>query len=167
MVNKCFSCVAFVKGFSVSWKDYVIHGDQVIRGECRKVSVLSLLLVVNKVNFSSYTQGCKFSGNCLNSGLHEAEIPALLFIFSPFWRLLAQIHALFQAFSLRSAYIPDIMPTALSSEDSNVLIMCKFTCHRTKKIKEHLEIYYFNYTMWHILTIVFQLQGCSLATAKL
>ena len=52
-------------------------------------------------------QGCKFSGNCLNSGLHEAQIPTLLFIFSPFWRLLAQIHTLFQAFSLRSAYIPD------------------------------------------------------------
>ena len=51
-------------------------------------------------------QGCKFSGNCLNSGLHEAQIPALLFIFRPFWRLLAQIHTLFQAFSLRSAYIP-------------------------------------------------------------
>ena len=51
-------------------------------------------------------QRCKFSGNCLNLGLHEAEIPALLFIFSRFWRLLAQIHALFQAFALRSAYIP-------------------------------------------------------------
>ena len=49
---------------------------------------------------------CKFSGNCLNSGLHEAQIPALIFIFSPFWRLLAQIHALFQAFALWSAYIP-------------------------------------------------------------
>ena len=52
-------------------------------------------------------QGCKFSGNCLNSGLYEAQIPTLLFIFSPFWRLLAQIHALFQAFALWSAYIPD------------------------------------------------------------
>ena len=50
-------------------------------------------------------QGCKFSGNCLNTGFHEAQSPALLFIFSPFWRLLAQILALFQAFSLRSAYI--------------------------------------------------------------
>ena len=47
------------------------------------------------------------SDNCLNSGLHEAEIPALLFIFSLFWRLLAQMHALFQAFALRSAYIPE------------------------------------------------------------
>ena len=28
------------------------------------------------------------------------------FIFSPFWRLLARIHTLFQAFALRSAYIP-------------------------------------------------------------
>ena len=45
-------------------------------------------------------QGCKFSGNCLNSGFHEVQIPALLFVFSPFWRLLAQIHTLFWAFSL-------------------------------------------------------------------
>ena len=51
-------------------------------------------------------QGCKFSGNCLNSGLHEAQIPTLIFIFSPFWRLLAQIHTLFQTFALWSAYIP-------------------------------------------------------------
>ena len=43
-------------------------------------------------------QGCKFSGNCLNSGLHEVHIPSLLFIFSPFWRLLAQIHTLFGLF---------------------------------------------------------------------
>ena len=63
------------------------------------------------VNFSDSTEvktsfrDCKFSGNCLNSGFHEAQIPALLFIFRPFWRLLAQIHALFQAFSLRSAYM--------------------------------------------------------------
>ena len=51
-------------------------------------------------------QGCKFSGNCLNSGFHEVQIPALLFIFSVFWRILAQIYALFQVFSFRSAYIP-------------------------------------------------------------
>ena len=54
----------------------------------------------------TYNQGCKFSGNCLNSGLHEAQIPALLIIFSLFWRLLDEIHTLFQAFALRSAYIP-------------------------------------------------------------
>ena len=56
------------------------------------------------------TQGCKFSGNCLNSGFHEVKIPALIFIFSPFWRILAQIYMLFQAFQaifFRSAYIPD------------------------------------------------------------
>ena len=45
-----------------------------------------------------YVLGCKFSGNCLNSGFHEVQIPALLFIFSLFWRLLAHIHTLFQAF---------------------------------------------------------------------
>ena len=45
-------------------------------------------------------QGCKFS--CF----HKVQIPALLFLFSQFWRLLAQIHALFQAFSFRPAYIP-------------------------------------------------------------
>ena len=50
--------------------------------------------------------GITFSGNCLNSGLHEAEILALICIFSLFWRLLAQILAVFQAFVLRSAYIP-------------------------------------------------------------
>ena len=48
-------------------------------------------------------QGCKFSGNCLNSGFHEVQIPTLLFIFSPFWRILAQIYALFQAFQAFSS----------------------------------------------------------------
>ena len=32
-------------------------------------------------------QGWKFSGHGLNSGLHEVQILALVFIFSPFWRL--------------------------------------------------------------------------------
>ena len=50
-------------------------------------------------------QGCKFSGNCLNSGLHEAQIPALLFIFSPFWRLLVQIHT-FSGFYLEVSLHP-------------------------------------------------------------
>ena len=44
-------------------------------------------------------QGCKFSGNCLNSGFHEVQIPALLFIFSPFLRILAQIRAFFSEIS--------------------------------------------------------------------
>ena len=62
------------------------------------------------ISFYCYlSQGCKFLGNCLNSGFHEVQIPALLFIFSLFWRILAQIYTLFQAFqafSFRSAYIP-------------------------------------------------------------
>ena len=37
-------------------------------------------------------QECKFS--CF----YEVKIPALLFIFSQFWGLLAQIYTLFQAF---------------------------------------------------------------------
>ena len=48
-------------------------------------------------------QGCKFSGHGLNSGLQEVQI---LTLFSLFWRLLAWIHTLFQAFSFMSAYIP-------------------------------------------------------------
>ena len=27
--------------------------------------------------YQLFFQGCKFSGNCLNSGLHEAQIPVL------------------------------------------------------------------------------------------
>ena len=50
-------------------------------------------------------QGCKLSGYSLNSGLHEVQILALSFIFSPFWRLLAWIRT-FQAVFFRSAYIP-------------------------------------------------------------
>ena len=82
-----------------------------------------LLVVMIKHYWGKWTmclvflaQGCRFSGNCLNSELtswldfrawlHEAQIPVRLFIFSPFWRFLAQIHTPFQAFSLRSAYIP-------------------------------------------------------------
>ena len=49
--------------------------------------------------FLLYQQGCKFSG------LHEVQILTLLIIFSPFWRLLAQIHTLFQAVFFRSVYI--------------------------------------------------------------
>ena len=33
----------------------------------------------------SPNQRYKFSGNCLNSGLHEDQVPVLLFIFCPFW----------------------------------------------------------------------------------
>ena len=51
-------------------------------------------------------QWCKFSCFYRNSCFHAVKIPTRLFIFSPFWRLLAQVHALFQAFSFRSAYIP-------------------------------------------------------------
>ena len=60
-----------------------------------------LILLENHTTFyalyfySMYVQGCKFSGNCLNSRFHKTQIPALLFIFSPFWRLLAQIYELF------------------------------------------------------------------------
>ena len=39
-----------------------------------------------------------FSCFCRNSCFYEVQIPIFLFIFSPFWRLLAQIRALFQAF---------------------------------------------------------------------
>ena len=46
-----------------------------------------------------------FSCFCRNWCFHEVQIPALLFIFSPFWRLLAQIHVPFHAFSFKSAYI--------------------------------------------------------------
>ena len=52
-------------------------------------------------------QGCNFLGYSLNSGLHEVQILALLLIFSPFWRLLVQIHKLFEAIFFRSACIPD------------------------------------------------------------
>ena len=43
---------------------------------------------------------CKFSGDCLNSGFHGIKIPVLLFIVSPFWRLLciALIHLSFSGF---------------------------------------------------------------------
>ena len=43
-------------------------------------------------------QGCKFSGNYLNSGFHEVQISALLFIFSPFWTLLAWFTHSFKLF---------------------------------------------------------------------
>ena len=46
-------------------------------------------------DFDLALQGCKFSCFCRNSYFHEVKIPAFLFIFSLFWRLLAQIHALF------------------------------------------------------------------------
>ena len=39
-----------------------------------------------------------FSCICRNSCFHEVQIPTLLFIFSQFLRLLAQIYALFKAF---------------------------------------------------------------------
>ena len=52
-------------------------------------------------------QGCKFSCFCRNSCFHEVQTTIPLFIFSSFWVLLAQIHTLFQAFSFRSACIPE------------------------------------------------------------
>ena len=58
-------------------------------------------------------QGCKFSNYTTNSGLHDVQILALLFIFSPFWRLLARIHTLFHAFFLQSAYIRGLVIFAL------------------------------------------------------
>ena len=41
------------------------------------------------------------------SALMKFQILAFLFILSTFWRLLVQIHILFQAFSFRPAYIPE------------------------------------------------------------
>ena len=84
---------------------------------CRNEVYLSTYSFGRLINgdavFSSVLQNrdaCKFSGNCLNSGLHEVQIPILLFIFSPFWRLLAQIYTLFfwlfGLFSFRLAYMP-------------------------------------------------------------
>ena len=51
-------------------------------------------------------QGCKFSGNCLNSGLHGAQIPALLFIFSLFWRLFNWDSHTFSGFFLEVSLHP-------------------------------------------------------------
>ena len=64
-------------------------------------------------------QGFNVLGNCLNSCFYEVQIFALLFIFSSFWRFLAQIHTLLPDFSgfflqVRSDYIPNS-----SSETSN------------------------------------------------
>ena len=43
-------------------------------------------------------QGCKFSSNCINSGFHEAQIPALLFIFSPFLEAFSLDSRMFSGF---------------------------------------------------------------------
>ena len=87
-------------------------------------------------------QGCKFSGNCLNSGLHEAQIHAFLFISSPFWRLLAQIHALFQAFSLRSAYIPAFIQKSyyMYLIFTLIAILCEYLCIPFIKNSKHTII---------------------------
>ena len=68
----------------------------------------------------SLNQGCKFSCFYRNSCFHEVQIPILLFLFSPFWRLFAQIHTLFQAFqafSFWSAYIPAQCSSAATEND--------------------------------------------------
>ena len=88
--------------FSDSEGQVVLHEEV---SECISFSILWICDPSHSLWSTNISQECKFSGNCLNSGLHEAQIPALLFIFSPFWRLLVQIHTLFQAFALWSAYI--------------------------------------------------------------
>ena len=47
----------------------------------------------------------------------KSNFPHFLFIFSLFWRLLAQIHTLFQAFSFRSAYIPVVWMGLVLNQD--------------------------------------------------
>ena len=47
-------CHWICKGYGVLWRDHGIHGNLVIREEYRKVSVLSILLVVYKMILPSY-----------------------------------------------------------------------------------------------------------------
>ena len=59
----------------------------------------------------SHSNGCVYSDVSFPAftgfpAFMQSKFPHFLFIFSPFWRLLAQIHAFFQAVSFRSAYTP-------------------------------------------------------------
>ena len=111
---------------------FVDRENKLTYNNISRLSNITKIENINTLQWYGYFshQGCKFSGNCLNSGFHEVQISALLFIFSHFGRLLAQIHTLFQAFSFRSAYIP---------ESFIVIFMQNYVLHIWKKRKNISE----------------------------
>ena len=67
--------------------------------------------IIKPTSIETYYQGCKFFCNSRDSGFHEVQIPAFLFIFSPFCRLFAPILIIFQAF--HSAFQPFFLQASL------------------------------------------------------
>ena len=103
-------------------KSYMSH-FQILPEMISSKHFLSLSKILNQSKLHEVVkiQGYKFSDHGLNSGFHEVQILACLFIFSLFGRLLACIHTLFQAFSFRSANIPDNGPFVVQD---NICILC-------------------------------------------
>ena len=73
----------------------------VLLKEKSEITICCILITKRKGKKKKHLQVCSFSGNYLNSGFHEVQNPALPYRFTHFFQAL-------QAFSFKSAYIPDI-----------------------------------------------------------